>query len=90
MQLVGATNGNVRAPFLAEGFLAGTLGALLAILILAIVQAELLPKMAATLSFVPLATVHVDELRLGGELLAAGAIVGVVGAWVSVSRYLRV
>jgi len=24
------------------------------------------------------------------ELLAAGAVVGVIGAWISVSRYLRV
>ncbi|MGH7717176.1 MAG: permease-like cell division protein FtsX, partial [Vulcanimicrobiaceae bacterium] len=90
MQLVGATNSYVRAPFLAEGFIAGTLGALVAISILALVQAELLPKMMATLSFIPFSTAHVDEVRLMLELLAAGAVVGVFGAWVSVSRYLRV
>jgi cell division transport system permease protein len=90
MQLVGATNGYIRAPFMAEGFIAGTLGALLAILVLGVVQAELLPKAMATLSFIPFASVHVDELRLIGQLLLAGAVVGVLGAWVSVSRYLRV
>ena len=90
MQLVGATNGYVRAPFLAEGFLAGTLGALLAVGILAALQVEVLPKVMATLSFIPFATAHVDEGRLVLELMAAGAVVGVMGAWISVSRYLRV
>jgi cell division transport system permease protein len=90
MQLVGATNSYVRAPFLAEGFIAGTVGALVAIGILALVQAELLPKMMATLSFIPFSTARVDEVRLTFELLAAGAVVGVFGAWVSVSRYLHV
>jgi cell division transport system permease protein len=90
MQLVGATNSYVRAPFLAEGFVAGTVGALVAIAILALVQAELLPKMMATLSFIPFSTARVDEVRLTFELLGAGAVVGVLGAWVSVSRYLRV
>lgn len=90
MQLVGATNGYIRAPFMAEGFIAGTLGALVAVIVLAVVQAELLPKVMVTLSFIPFSTAHVDELRLMFELLGAGAVVGVVGAWISVSRYLRV
>lgn len=90
MQLVGATNGYVRAPFLAEGFLTGALGALVAVLILGLLHYEVLPKIMVTLSFIPFASVHVDQPRLILELLAAGAIVGVVGAWVSVSRYLRV
>ena len=90
MQLVGATNGYVRAPFLAEGFLTGTLGALVAVLILGLLHAEVLPKIMLTLSFIPFGTAHVDQTRLVLELLAAGAVVGVAGAWVSVSRYLRV
>jgi cell division transport system permease protein len=90
MQLVGATNGYVRAPFLAEGFLTGTLGALVAILLLGLLHAEVLPKIMQTLSFIPFANAPVDVSRLVLELLGAGALVGVFGAWVSVSRYLRV
>jgi len=90
MQLVGATNLYIRAPFMAEGFIAGTLGALVAVIVLAILHAELLPRVMVTLSFIPFSTAHVDEVRLMFELLAAGAVVGVIGAWVSVSRYLRV
>ncbi|HTX03596.1 MAG TPA: permease-like cell division protein FtsX [Candidatus Acidoferrales bacterium] len=90
MQLVGATNLYIRAPFMAEGFIAGTIGALVAVGVLAILQAELVPKMMVTLSFIPFSSAHVDEFRLMFELLAAGAVVGVIGAWISVSRYLRV
>ena len=89
MQLVGATSGYVRGPFLAEGFLAGTLGALIAIGGLAVVRAEFVPKLMSTLAFIPLASIRINEPRLILELVAAGAIVGVAGAWISVGRYLR-
>jgi cell division transport system permease protein len=89
MKLVGATNGYVRGPFLAEGLLAGTLGALVAIGLLFIARAELVPKMMTTLSFVPFEIARVDEPRLALQLLLTGAAVGIVGAWFSVSRHLR-
>ena len=89
MQLVGATNGYIRGPFLAEGLVAGALGGLLALGILAVARIELVPKMMMTLSFVPFDLARVDEAQLALELLAAGAVVGIVGAWFSVSRYLR-
>ena len=87
MQLVGATNMYIRMPFIAEGILAGVLGALLAIGVLAVAQFELIPKIAATLAFLPL---HVDGLQLAGELLLTGAVVGLVASWLSVGGYLRV
>jgi cell division transport system permease protein len=87
MQLVGATNMYIRMPFIAEGILAGVLGALLAIAVLAVAQYEIIPKIAATLAFLPL---HVDGLQLAGELLLTGAAVGLVASWFSVGRYLRV
>ncbi len=86
MQLVGATNMYIRMPFIAEGVLAGVLGALVAIAVLAVAQFEVIPKIAATLAFLPL---HVDGLQLAGELLLTGAAVGLVASWFSVGRYLR-
>ncbi len=86
MQLVGATNTYIRMPFIAEGIVAGVLGAALAIAVLAIAQAEIVPKVAATLAFLPL---HVNGLQLAGELLLTGAAVGLVASWFSVGRYLR-
>ncbi|HEY4441568.1 MAG TPA: permease-like cell division protein FtsX, partial [Candidatus Elarobacter sp.] len=46
MQLVGATNMYIRMPFIAEGMLAGVLGAGIAIGVLALAQAQVVPKLA--------------------------------------------
>jgi cell division transport system permease protein len=87
MQLVGATNMYIRLPFIAEGMLAGVLGALLALVVLFVARLEVVPKLAAMLAFVPF---NVNEGALAGECLAVGAAVGFIAAWFSVGRYLRV
>ncbi|HEV3139517.1 MAG TPA: FtsX-like permease family protein, partial [Vicinamibacterales bacterium] len=86
MQLVGATNMYIRLPFIAEGMLAGVLGAALAIGVLWLAQAQVVPKLAQTLAFV---SFHVNALTLCLELLGVGAAVGLIAAWLSVGRYLR-
>ncbi|HEV2740424.1 MAG TPA: permease-like cell division protein FtsX [Candidatus Elarobacter sp.] len=86
MQLVGATNMYIRMPFIAEGMLAGILGAGLAIGVLALAEHQVVPKLASTLSFV---TFRVNELTLSVELLAVGAAVGLIASWFSVGRHLR-
>jgi cell division transport system permease protein len=86
MQLVGATNMYIRMPFIAEGMLAGILGAMIALVVLYAARVELIPKLAQTLAFVPF---HVNEGLLAGECLCVGAAVGFVAAWLSVGRYLR-
>jgi len=86
MQLVGATNFYIRMPFIAEGMLAGVLGAALAIGVLALAEHQVVPKLASTLAFV---TFRVNELTLCAELLVVGAAVGLVAAWFSVGRHLR-
>ena len=86
MQLVGATNMYIRMPFIAEGMLAGVLGAGLAIGVLALAQAQVVPKLAQTLAFV---SFQVNQLTLSLELLGVGAAVGIIAAWLSVGRYLR-
>ena len=50
-------------------------------------RVELVPKLAATLAFVPF---HANEPVLAGQCLAVGAAVGFIAAWFSVGRYLRV
>ncbi len=86
MQLVGATNMYIRMPFIAEGIVAGVIGAVIAIAVLALVQIQVIPKIATMLQFVPF---HVNELQLAGELLLVGAAVGLISSWLSVGRYLR-
>lgn len=86
MQLVGATNMYIRLPFIAEGMLAGLLGAGLAIGVLALAAYQVVPKLATTLAFV---SFHVNGAALSAELLAAGAAVGIAASWFSVGRHLR-
>jgi cell division transport system permease protein len=86
MQLVGATNTYIRMPFIAEGMLAGILGAGVALGVLALAEHQVVPKLAATLAFV---SFRVNEPALALELLAAGAAVGLVASWFSVGRHLR-
>ena len=86
MQLVGATNMYIRLPFIAEGMLAGVLGAAVAIGVLALAKAQVVPKLAQTLAFV---TFQTNDTTLSLELLAVGAAVGIIASWLSVGRYLR-
>jgi cell division transport system permease protein len=86
MQLVGATNMYIRMPFIAEGMLAGVLGAALALGVLYVARLEVIPKLAQMLAFVPF---QVNEGMLALECLAVGAAVGMISAWLSVGRYLR-
>jgi cell division transport system permease protein len=89
MQLVGATNGYIRGPFICEGLIEGLLGSVFAIGLLVLAQYQLLPKLVAALPFVPLRAATPNEGILALELLGVGAAVGVVASWFSVGRYLR-
>ncbi len=86
MQLVGATNTYIRMPFIAEGMLAGLLGAGIAVGTLALAQYQIVPKLAQTLAFV---SFKADTGTLCLELLGVGAAVGLIASWISVGRYLR-
>ena len=89
MQLVGATNMYIRAPFICEGFLDGVIGALIAIVILVAAHTWLWPKLMLSLPWVQLNAGGVDAPLMLGELLLAGAAIGVISSWISVSRHLR-
>jgi cell division transport system permease protein len=89
MQLVGASGFYIRMPFICEGFIAGVLGAALALGLLVTARFQLLPKLIAALPFLPMHAVTIDGLTFALELLGTGAAVGVVASWFSVGRYLR-
>ncbi|TAM62424.1 ABC transporter permease [bacterium] len=90
MQLVGATNNYIRLPFIAEGVVAGSLGAAVAVTLLLTAQHELLPALAQLITFIPFPTQAPDLIPLALQLLGAGALVGAIASWISVGRYLRV
>jgi len=89
MQLVGATSTYIRLPFICEGLLAGVIGALVAVALLAIAHAALWPRLLDALPWAQLTLSPVDVRLLAAELVAVGAAIGVAGSWISVGRHLR-
>ncbi len=90
MRLVGASNGFIRGPFLAEGSLHAIIGSLLAILVMEISRNMLLPSMAVALPWLP---INIDLglfLLIYLALLVAGLIIGMLGSLFAMRRYLKV
>lgn len=89
MQLVGATSTYIRLPFICEGLLAGVVGALLAVGLLAAARAALWPRLLEALPWAQLTLAPVDARVLALQLLGVGAAIGIVASWISVGRHLR-
>ncbi len=89
MKLVGATDPFIRWPFVFEGLIVGTVGALGAVLILGIAKVALLDPLASDFALIAAPqTLAFPFLVL--ILLAAGAGLSALGSVVSLRRYLRI
>lgn len=80
MRLVGATNGFVRLPYLLDGLIKGTIGGLLAI------GLAWSANGAISRSFLKTEFFTSQQMVLG---VVAGALIGLLGSWISVGRHLR-
>jgi cell division transport system permease protein len=89
MQLVGATNGFVRAPFVLEGLVHGVTGALLAVAVSFLLYGQFREAAATVTPFLRL--VGFEELmpQLALGLLGVGVLFGVGGSLLSMRRFLR-
>jgi cell division transport system permease protein len=90
MQLVGASNGFVRRPFLYIGAWYGVFGSLLSLLLIAIVELALAEPIRQLLD------VYAHSFSLHGigvmnvlATIGMGAVLGWLGAWVATARHLR-
>lgn len=90
MRLVGASNGFIRGPFLAEGSLHAIIGAILAILLLEVTRNLVLPQMAIALPWLPINISIGMFLLIYIALLVAGLVIGVLGSLFAMRRYLKV
>jgi cell division transport system permease protein len=91
LKLVGATESFVRVPLLLSGLVQGALGAAGGLVVLAVLHASLAATVKVALSGA-LGTFTLDPLPalLWLALFVTGALLGLVGAFVSVGRYSRV
>jgi cell division transport system permease protein len=91
-KLVGATDRFVKAPFLIEGLFQGLLGAAVALMGLWTFGRLVGPTLTSLFSFLLGPTASEPMLRpaLALELVVAGSLLGLVGSFIAVGRFLRV
>ena len=82
MQLVGATSGFIRKPFVIKSALFGALGALFAILTMIIV----IYFLQNTLEGIILIK---DKWLIFGLMLVLGVFISGISTWLAVNRFLR-
>jgi cell division transport system permease protein len=90
MRLVGATNWYIRWPFLVEGVFIGIFGSAIACGILYYGYMQLAKYLMENMHFIPLLYDNEVLFAMGGNILAYGGGLGLVGSFLSVFRYLRV
>jgi len=87
MRLVGASDSFIRWPFILEGILCGLAGAIVTIVLAAVVWDPIQPAMV-TIFQMPTAVSTQFLTTLSVLLLAVGLGVGALGSWISVRSYL--
>jgi len=85
MQLVGATRGFIRWPFLARGMLSGLYGAIIANILLLVLLLFVQRGMTDLFGLTDIKFMII----LFGIVLASGIFISTVSTWFAVNRYLR-
>ncbi|HEX6832901.1 MAG TPA: permease-like cell division protein FtsX [Rudaea sp.] len=89
MQLLGASNGFVRRPFLYAGFWYGAGSALLALLLIVAVELALAGPIARLLaSYDHRFDIHELSILAALAVFAGGSLLGWIGAWLATSRHM--
>jgi len=89
MKLVGASDSFVRTPFVFEGMVQGLIGAGLAALTVIWLNFLFVDWSRDALPFVPISGDAVNTLGVLILLVAVGVMIGVIGSFLSVTRFLR-
>jgi cell division transport system permease protein len=90
MQLVGATSGFIRFPLLLEGIFHGVVGGLIAGGIILLAGKEVARVVSGFHSpLIPNTPSHLGPVDLVGGLVAIGAVVGLLGSYLSMRRFLK-
>lgn len=91
MRIVGATNGFIRTPFIVEGIIIGLFGSIVPILIVVIGYTRLYNVLDGRLVVEMFRLVEPNLVIYNVSLLIVGIamLVGVIGSFISVGRFLR-
>ncbi|NLC05652.1 MAG: ABC transporter permease [Erysipelothrix sp.] len=91
MRIVGATNGFIRSPFIVEGLLIGLFGSIIPVLVVVFGYQRLYNLLGGRIIVEMFQMVEPQLVTLDIALIIViiAMIVGIVGSFISVSRYLR-
>ncbi|MGH3106645.1 MAG: cell division protein FtsX, partial [Rubrobacteraceae bacterium] len=89
MKLVGASDSFVRTPFVFEGMVQGLIGAGLAAFTVIWLNFLFVDWARDALPFVPISADAVNPILHLLVLVVVGVVIGVVGSFLSVTRFLR-
>jgi cell division transport system permease protein len=87
MRLVGASDAFIRWPFIVEGMLCGLLGAVVTVLLVALVWSPIQPLLIEIFQM-PTAVGAQFYTFVAVLILAVGLVVGMLGSWISVRAHL--
>ncbi|TMC97972.1 MAG: FtsX-like permease family protein [Chloroflexi bacterium] len=90
MKLVGATEWFVRGPFVIEGVMTGLIAASIALLLLVIAYPPAVQQFKNDIAFIPLSYDPAFLSSLARDLLLGGGLMGAVGSYIGVRRYVRI
>jgi cell division transport system permease protein len=89
MKLVGATEWFVRGPFVLEGIMTGVIAAAIALSLLVISYPPAVSRFSADITFIPLTYDPSFISSLARDLLVGGALLGALGSYIGVRRFVR-
>ncbi len=90
MKLVGATEWFVRGPFVIEGVLTGLLAAGVSLGLLLLAYRPFVDKFHSDLFFIPLGYDPTFVTELARDVLIGGALLGALGSYIGVRRFVRI
>jgi cell division transport system permease protein len=90
MKLVGATEWFVRGPFVIEGILTGLLAAGISLGLLLLAYRPFVDKFHSDLFFIPLGYDPTFVAELARDVLIGGALLGALGSYIGVRRFVRI
>jgi cell division transport system permease protein len=89
MKLVGATEWFVRGPFVLEGVMTGLIAAAFALALLVVAYQPAVERFRSDIAFIPLSYDPAFVASLARDLLVGGALLGALGSYIGVRRYVK-
>jgi len=89
MQLVGATDRFIKGPFLLEGILQGFFGAILSLVILYVFYVMFIENLQTLSFFIGSQSFSFIPLPVITYIILSGALIGCVGSYISLKKFLN-